>query len=421
MVNATPATFATDARQTLEELRAAISQVIESLNQRGDAIRRTQLGSILGLDRKLGWKISRVVDAQDPFEAAQHIPGKSGWDSFLRAAANKGAPHEFVARLQHAIAEFEDLMRVHAGDRATLEMMLASCGSRGRENVDLMHRKAAFRANSYIWGVQAHTHLKADFLHPGSMPGMLDIATLHGFIGLRRIRANIPWIIGRGRCVDNDGQARVEFAREPLDPGAAPGEAPLLRDFCSKPLPVVRRTRSTHGFMDDEIVAGPVGKTADITCLTGEVFRNCASCRRDEHNQVADFISRQRTPCEVLILDHIVHEDIFGRVDPEFVVYSDLLEAAPYPGDGRDIQTLPACETVTYLGKGASALHTPDVPRYAEMARHLFSRLGWDSARFDVYRVCLAFPPIPASAVIHYELPEPSPPATPPASAESRQ
>ena len=400
------AAFQEQAAGVLRAVRTAFSEILDVLPNR---VRRpNEVAKALGIDRKLGWNIYKVVQTSDPFMAADHVPGSSGTHIFLDAARAARVPAERIDAANRAIADFERLIEVHAGDRTTLKMMLASCSPRGRERVDVAHRRAAFRANSYIWGVQARTQLKADFLHPGATPGTLDIASLRGFLGLRRIRDNVPWVIARARCTDNDGQVRRTFVREALDPfQSSEHEAPLLRPFCTSPLPALRRLRSAHGFLEDELVEGPIGNTAAITCITGEVSRSVASCCRDEHNTHAELIARMRTPCEALVFDQLVYDGLFGPLEPELGVCSELAGAVPYPTSGAGRQMLPVFETVTYLGKGPSVLHTADVPRYAEMARFVFDRLGWDGDRFDVYRVRMVFPPIPTSVVMRYDLLDP--------------
>jgi len=47
------------------------------------------------------------------------------------------------------------------------------------------------------------------------------------------------------------------------------------------------------------------------------------------------------------------------------------------------------------------------VPRYVELGRYVFERLGWDGDRFRVHRLRLAYPPIPAAVAIVHELPPP--------------
>jgi hypothetical protein len=342
--------------------------------------------------------------------AAQHVPGPGGVRIFLNAAAGQGVPSRLTESAAKAVEEFDRLIQIHAGDRASLEMMMSGYARRGRKQGDLTHRRAAFRANSYLWGVQAKTHLKADFLHPSGSSGQFDIGSIRGFVGFRWIRANVPWVIARARCTDDDGTLRRSFVREPLDPadelteGAA--NVPLLRGFCTKPLPVFRRVDGPHGFVEDELIEGPVGNTAAITCIIGEVARNVASYYRDERNHYGDLSARMRTPCEVLLFDQFVHEDMFGLISPDLLVYSDLDRAFEVPRPQRERDRLPTWEMVEYLGKGPSVIHTPDVPRYAEMARYVFAQLGWDGERFDVYRIRIQYPIIPSTVVMRHELPE---------------
>ncbi len=405
--------FELHAEEVLRRVRSAFAEILEALP--GHITRPHQLEKALKIDKQLSWRILKATRESDPFAAARHLPGPSGVRIFMEAAARSNVPSALTERASRALAEFDELVDVHAGDRLSLEMMMSAHAQRGREQADLAHRKLAFRGNSYLWGVQAKAQLKTDIAAPAQEKGLLDICSLQGFIGLRRLRANVPWVVSRARCVDNDGEARRTFAREPLDPGDQEGgdacAVPLLRAFCSKPLPEFRRVGGRHGFVEDALVEGPVGDTAAVTCITGEVGRAAASYYRDEHNRFGDFIARARTPCEALIFDQIVHEDVFGRLRPELAVYSELAESAPFPASGCHRNLLPVTETVEYLGRGTSVLHTPHVPQYAQMARYAFERLGWDAERFKVYRLRMQYPIIPTSVVLRYELPDrPAPP-----------
>jgi len=179
----------------------------------------------------------------------------------------------------------------------------------------------------------------------------------------------------------------------------------LLREFCSKPLPRFRRTIRQHGFVEDELVEGPVGNTAAVTCITGEVSRGVASYYRSEHNRCGAVVARMRTPCEALVFDQLAHEDLFGRISPELIIYSQLTGGPSIPFPGMECDRLPLSESVEYLGKGPSVVYTPHVPRYAEMVQYVFDKLALDGERFDVYRVVLLYPPIPTSVVMSHELP----------------
>lgn len=407
-----PMPFEEHARQALLDVKGALAELVDALP--GHITRPHELAKCLSIDMKLAWKVSRAAHCSDPFMAVQHIPGTAALEVFLKAAVSHNVPAKRILAVKAAMQEFERLIDVHAGDRATLEMMLLSYASEDRQRADLTHRRAAFAANSYLWGIQARTQLKADFMYPATERGRLDIATLRGFVGLRRIRANVPWVIARARVADDQGKVLQPFAREPLDPVADDPDgstaAPLLREFCSTPLPRFRRVSGPHGFLDDELVEGEVGKTGAVTCLTGEVTRSVASYYRAEHNRSAALVVRMRTPCEALLFDLFVHEDLFGLIEPVLAVYSELEGGPPVPPiEGRERDRLATGESVEYLGKGPSVVHTPHVPRYAEMIRYALGKLGWEGERFDVYRVEMQYPIIPTSVVMTHELPEAPP------------
>jgi hypothetical protein len=401
--------FEVQAREVLRRVRNAFAEVIEALP--AHISRAHELQKALDIDKKLGWRVFKLVQGTDPFTAAQHVPGAAGVRIFLKAAADRGVPTRLTDSAARAAKEFDRLIEVHAGDRASLEMMMSGFAKRGRRQGDLAQRRSAFRANSYLWGVQAKTHLKADFLHPSGTSTEFDIASVRGFVGFRRIRADVPWVIARARCTDDDGRLRPSFVREPLepaeDPDAPAANVPLLREFCTKPLPEIRRVDGPHGFVEDELVEGPVGNTAAINCIIGEVARRVASYYRDEHNRFGRLTARMRTPCEVLLFDQFVYEGMFGPIAPEMLVYSDLHNGPDIPLDQRARDRLPLWESVDYLGKGPAVIHTPDVPRYADMARYVFERLGWDGERFDVYRIRIQYPIIPSTVAMRHELPEP--------------
>jgi hypothetical protein len=90
---------------------------------------------------------------------------------------------------------------------------------------------------------------------------------------------------------------------------------------------------------------------------------------------------------------------------PELAVYSELRGLTA--GEHSEHDELPLYETISFLGYGPTAIHTPEVPRYGEMARYVFDKLGWDGEGFRVYRVLMQYPPIPTAVVMKHDLPEP--------------
>ena len=62
-------------------------------------------------------------------------------------------------------------------------------------------------------------------------------------------------------------------------------------------------------------------------------------------------------------------------------------------------------ETVEHLGRGGSAIHTADIPRYDEMMRFAFDQLHGELEACDVYRVRIPYPVMATAAVIRFPAP----------------
>ena len=400
------APFEDEAGQVLGRFRSAFADIIAALP--GEITRPQELTRALGIDKKLGWKIANVVQSPDPFEIAQHVPGRSGLQIFLNAAKKKKISQEYINAAQDAILEYERLIDIHAGDRATLEMMLLSHAKQGRERVDSEYRRAAFRSNSYIWGIQARTQFRAYFLNPSSNSDLLDLVSVRGFVGLRRIRAGVPWVIHRAKIVDDDGVQRRSIRTEPLVPPIDDEThgVPLLPEFCTKPLPKMRRVTVRPGFIDHEIIEGQVGNTASATCVMAESVRESIPHYREQHNRCMELVTRVNTPCEHLIFDQIVRADVFGDALPTLAVYSELTGETPQKFLAGGRSRLPVYEKVAPLGRASASLHAAEIPRYSDITRFVFDRMGWDARQFNVFRVHMEFPPIPTAIVVSIELPE---------------
>ncbi|MCH7700488.1 MAG: hypothetical protein IID37_02255 [Planctomycetes bacterium] len=390
----------------LRRLQGTFGEIIESLPPQGGSAQ--QIDQVLHIGKTLAWRVAKVAQTTDPFAAAQYVPGQAALRTFLTSASKAFVPASLVERATHAFADFEQLIRVHAGDRASLEMMLASCAKTDRGTSDLLHRRAAFRANSYIWGVQAKGHLRTVLIQPGDDPRLIHIASVKGFFELRQLRANAPFVMRSVRCFDSDGVVRQAFTPSPLDPGSEETEGiSLLEDFCSRPLPKMRAVDVGGGFRHWELIGNGIGDTAAITCVEGDVAHDTASRYRNEHNPFGLTTVMVGIPSEVLIVDFLIREDTFGPIAPEAAVYGRLQGTSPVPGSNRESQRLSMGESVIYLGKGPAVLHSPDVPKYPDMARYIFDRLGWDGERFDVYRCRIEYPVVPSSVELRFDLPEP--------------
>ena len=394
--------FYEDAGRTLTRLRSNLSEVIAAVP---DVVRKgADLHRALRIDRTLSWKIFKIANAIDPVAAGTHVPSRGNLRSFLRAASEQGVPESLIEAASDAADEFEKMVASHAGDRPTFDSMISALGSdETAEQLNLVHRRQAFRAQRHILGVQAETQLKLVAIQPSDDPALLDGIRVEGFVGLRQLRDNAPLIISYSGARNDDGSV-VEIKREPLEPVSEPHGVALLRDFCSKPLPELRAVEVQAGFVNGEIVTRDVGNRAAVTCMEGHLARGPLQRYSVEGDRICGNVLTVRTPVEVAILDLLVHEDTYGPIEPSVFVHAEHTGEMLWDGLIHKRHRLPIHHSVVSLGKGPSALHTPDVPRYAEMARHVFKRAGWEAERFDVYRCRIEYPVMPSSVVVQFGL-----------------
>lgn len=374
--------------------------------------RPTELANTLGIYGKLAWEAHRFANAADPLAEASNVPGPSAMTRFLDAAARRGSPPERIAAVLEAQRELDALIKLHAGSRGQFETMVSALTKNGSDQLDLVNKRAAFKAQSHILGVQARTHLACFIYRPfESSPGRADCIAMRGLIDLRRFRKDAAWIVSQTRAVSVDGVARQELVGEPLDPQIDPQAGPsLLTRFCSQPLPGIRRVPADlPGMTNIEIVGNGIGATAAVTCLVGDLFRAAVPLRRNPANRRLISNVRVRTPCETLVQDVLLHRDMANLGTPSLDVYSDhrdLDVRLETQLEARACDRLAIRETVTYLGRGPGVMTTPDVENYAGMIDFAMTRAGWDASQFDVYRCRIEYPVMPSSVIVHFELPE---------------
>ncbi len=404
-------TFQEDARQVIAQLRGALASILDALP--GHVARGHEVSKALGVHKKLGWQIANLVYEPDLFAAGQHVPGRESLNTFLAAAARQDVSARLIRSAGEAIQAFDTLIEVHAGDRESLEMLLAGHASAAAAKTHLAQRKAWFNSGSFIWGVQARTQLQTFLLHPAARPDWFDLAVVYGFAGFRRVRPNVTWPLAISKRIADDATEVDQPRREPLrlDDGAGADDnlagLPLLRRFCSTPTPEIRRTTIAGGYQLDEIVAGPTGERGALDCLAGEVHRNCGECYRSAHDWIWGVSKCVRTPSRLLILDQLIHEDVFDSLDLKLHIYRDLDHGGPRPPlPQRRADRIPVFESVEDLGHGLAGLRTPHIQRYVELIREVLASLGWDPTRFHVFRVQIEYPPVPTTIAMETPLPE---------------
>lgn len=369
--------------------------------------RPSEVGRRLGLDKSLAWKISRVLESAETAEAFRHLPGRSGMEIVLRSAAKRQVDAAKVERARAAFQEVEEFVVRHAGDRRTFEAMLA--GEQPDARTEAEERRAYFRAGAAIWGVRAAVQFLMLALKPSAArPGYLDVAQVSGLVNLERLRPDVPWIVRRLRANSDSGASVFRVTREPLVRARAErGLPPLFDAYCSSPLPELRQFEGVGGWIYDELVPGPVGRSGAATVVLGERYIGIAPMERGEDNTTGEYSLTVRTPSECVLFDLLLHRDLahFGR--PTRAVYGLLEDRQAASVAVRVDAARPALMApgpALELGSPAT-VQTRRLAFYPGLVADALDAAGFGSATdFRGYRAELEYPPFPCDLRLALEI-----------------
>jgi hypothetical protein len=391
-------------RATVGEVRGSIVELMASVG--ADPNKPQDIARRFGLRKSLTWKVCKIVQEETLYGAVPHIPGSSGMNLFISAFERAGADPARVETARDAAGQFDRMVEVHTGDRQTLMTMLAELDPRAQRAQREADRKLAFQGASSTWGIQARVKLDLQLIAPNvDEPHLIDHAGVAGYIDMRRLRRSASWPLLRNYSYNDDGSVRQDV-RTPIDPAIQdPDALPLLAEFCSEPMPEVRRVEQREGCRY-ELCQGPVGNTAAFTCLFGSYSRRFACIYRDEVNRVGDHPSLHWTPTELSILDVLIHRDLPLELPPTAHAFGCLFTGLDNPLPGREEDRVPLTEPVLHLGEGPPVVATPHLPNYPGIVRRVMKTMDWDLGEFRGYRFMMKYPPIPSVIVMRYPLPD---------------
>ena len=393
--------FSTDLDRVARNLRTALSSLLVAAGL--DPTDPQSLARQWGVNRQLSWKIVKVIQIRDAYVALQHLPGNEGLGIVLKKAEQVGVAAPVLDALRQAADAFDQLIDNHCGDRAVFDIMgsdlsRAEPARQQQENL----RKQFFLGASSIWGARTKVNLVTWFVCPSAGESAsahhVDLVSIKAWIGFRRLRENLSWVISRQMSRHDTGVYMPIPAAEALDPRSS-SSVPLVRDFCSSPLPEIS-VREEDGRTTVALAPGPVGNAGQVSCMFGKIHRRMPN-ERSETDQFSKFYCDLSVPSEVTIFDLFLHESMAGAMPPS-VILSSLIE----PRDPvAERNALPLHEPLIELGVPSPAPLTLEVPRYSELIELVMTRMGWAPTEFVGFRVRMNYPPLPAALIMKYELP----------------
>jgi hypothetical protein len=307
-------------------------------------------------------------------------------------------PDKVIEDASQAFDRFEDLVAEHAGDRDSFVSMISALttNTADSEQIDIAQRRAVFKGNSHIWGLQARAKIACAIIQPSvDDPASFDAVFLRGVVGLRQLRRDRAFTISAIAIRDNDGVARRHPDIERLDVVDAQ-HMNMLRDFCTQPMPATRSFANQRGEMVTQLLNADVGSSAAFSGFLCDVYREGGSRYSDEHNDSLTLVSEIDSPFELAQVDALIRTGTFGSKPLQFATRTV-----------NAMRNMPTRESdVLMIGEPAARLDTADYPRYVEMIEYVTERLGWNPKEFEAYRCRVDYPVMNTAVVMECPLPE---------------
>lgn len=393
---------AAEARAALSTFREIVGNVLQGLP--GGWGSATQIANELGIERTLAWKISRIGSSPDPFAAAQHLPGDRALGQLWNAFKRHGVDKDTIELARSAVAKYRSL-EAHTDDRTSLQLMVASQATRGREEVELTQRKAAFRANNFFVGVSAQVAYSAMFFVPNEADReYLDMVLIRGYQGLMCLRSGVNWPVARPTVsVHTDGP--VEHMGVALLPEFVEQGVPVLRPFCSPNLPPLEKSVGLDGRALFSVPHPPIGKAGSMDVFIGERISRSTRATATEREPNFVIAVRFRTPARLAVIDCFVHRSV-GPLRMTLSAASLLFGDPSLEELQGDLRLhVPLFERVEHVGRADRAVVVREIRGCTKLIEFGANAAGTPLQDLDLYRVTIEYPPEPTLVVLRAPIP----------------
>jgi hypothetical protein len=384
-----------------KDLRDALRDVIADVPAR--RTRPQEFARTLKVHRNIAGRLLKAVEHSDPLAALCEMPRAEGLRTILKAAKSC-VRKETVERASRAVVDLEQLLDHEIGGWGVLHSVASDWLPDARKKFEMTHKQAVYKGMANLRGCCSNTEFCAFIGYPGDTGQRVDAALIAGTMGLRRLRPSAE-ICFTSIGASADGSQPIAIKGVSL--ADASDEYPLLEQFCSSPLPefsVVRTEDRAHYILKGNSV-GP-GSAIDLATACTLKGRH-PRYQTEPPRRIAAF-GDPTVPCESLILDMLLHDEVWPDATPELIMYNTTRYEVANPNSLADhVYRLSVTEKIEFLGKGVARFRVAEVGHYVEMIRHVCEKLGWDPERLRGYRCHIRYPIVGASACIVFDPPRP--------------
>ena len=365
----------------------------------GCPARPQEFSRLLGINKDIASRLYAAIRSQDPLAAVNRLPGSTAMRHVLAAAREHGAGAPVIQVAEDALRTFDEFVRERFDDRAGLDAAIGASLPGARRKFEATSKQTMYRGACGLKGVTSDAMLVTFFAFPSADDTTIcDTAVVNGFVGLRRVRPGATMQFS---------SYLVESNHSRLDIAAADSTSPLLEPFCDPPQPPLTRTNEgkvVHYQLQDR----GVGPKSAVNLFAAEFYpRNHPRYRDPAKPGKRWFYGSVDHPTRLLVLDVLMHEDMWPSSEPELRLYDTIVYGNADPNDARrDKDRLDLAESIASLGRGTDRFRCEEIPRYPELLTHMFDRLGQDGKRVRGYRCRIAYPFYGSQACVLFAPPD---------------
>lgn len=361
-------------------LRVSIRRVLSEVSE--CSLRPSELARRLDVSRVMVSRLLSAIGKDDPLDMLTGIPGPESLRSIVRAAERCAGGDQHIQSAFDAINDFDQLIRDQFGTRAALNAALSVGHAQTRERFEQSSRYQVFKGMSQVLGVQSKVWLTCMMLTPSKDNDHgIDITTIHGTCGLRRLRPDMPIHFTYGIPPKyKDMRQSPERMRAGLTPFLSNMPAPL--SVVEENGQIINTFAPELGGKDalyDMLAEVHVPNGSDRRASTGRSWRGTSV--------IPD------VPVLTLVSDVIIHGDIFEGIDPQLFVYNTVSRGgADIEDPKRDVDRVMTDDQITDLGSGLANLAIAEIPRYTDMVAYLSAQHELAPEGFRTYRLQVQYP-----------------------------
>lgn len=377
-----------------EELRKALRAVFDGLSVGGSS--PTEVSRALDLSRVMVSRTMGALKKSAPSELLTSIPGPETIRSIVRASQQGGVEPARISVALRAIDEFDELIRGRFGTRSALNAALSGRNEHAREKFEQSSRYEVFKGMSQIVGAQSKLWLTTMMLVPNSeTPSGIDIFTIHGTSGLRRLRPESPV-----RFVYGVPPEHVTLRQSPQ---RAEGE--LGSFFRYRPAPL--NVHQENGQIINTFEPDVAGKAALYDMFAEVSIPNGSNRFASNGRTMRGTTVIPDIPVITLVSDVILCDDVFTGIEPELFVYNTMPRGgADIEDPKRDVDRLRTDDRIEDLGTGAENMGISEFPKYTRMVEYLCKKNGRSISNVRTHRLQVQYPVYGFQYTIAFRVPE---------------